>query len=143
MTIPAYPLTLFYDSYCPLCVSEMNVLRELDVHDRLRFEDIHAPEFAQRFPHIDPMAADRILHGEYADGRIIFGLDVTHQSWAAVGKKPWIAVLRWPLIRWVADLGYRVFARHRYSFSFLLTGKRRCERCVIDHKTDDREPHSP
>lgn len=132
MTASSYPLTLFYDSYCPLCVSEMALLRELDTQHRLRFEDIHAPDFIQRFPHIDPKAADRILHGEFADGQLIFGLDVTHQSWAAVEKKPWLGVLRWPLVRWFADLAYRLFARHRYTVSYLLTGTRRCERCVID-----------
>jgi len=119
-------LTLFYDSYCPLCATEMDQLRELDKQQRLRFEDIHAADFAERYPDIDPQAADRILHARYADGRMIYGLDVTHQAWKLVGKHRWIAILRWPVIRWFADIGYRFFARYRYGISFVLTGQRRC-----------------
>lgn len=119
-------LTLFYDSYCPLCAAEMDQLRRLDTQARLRFEDIHGADFSQRYPDIDPLAADRILHARYADGRMIYGLDVTHQAWALVGKQRWLAVLRWPVIRWFADIGYRLFARYRYGISFILTGQRRC-----------------
>ena len=130
MNTKPFPLTIFYDSFCPLCVAEMKQLSELDSAHRLRLEDIHAPEFTRRFPHIDVKAAGRVLHAQYANGELIFGLDVTHQSWAAVGRKRWIAILRWPVIRWFSNLGYRLFARYRYEFSYLLTGTRRCERCV-------------
>lgn len=125
-------LTLFYDSYCPLCAQEMDELRRLDSRSqnpRLAFEDIHADDFQSRYPEIDPVAADRILHARYDDGRMIYGLDVTHQAWRLVGKKRWLALLRWPVLRWFADMGYRFFARNRYGISFLLTGRRRCEPC--------------
>jgi predicted DCC family thiol-disulfide oxidoreductase YuxK len=123
-------LTLFYDSYCPLCVAEMNELARLDQHTRLLFADIHSPDFSARYPDIDAQAADRLLHGRYTDGRMIYGLDVTHQAWALVGRQRWLALLRWPVIRWFADLGYHFFARYRYGISFLLTGRRRCQPCA-------------
>lgn len=123
-------LTLFYDSYCPLCAAEMDMLRDLDTNGNLSLVDIHDDDFATRFPTIDPVAADRVLHGLYDDGTMIYGLDVTHQAWRAVGKKPWLAMLRLPIIRWFADMGYLVFANNRYTISWLLTGKKRCEPCV-------------
>lgn len=119
-------LTLFYDSYCPLCAAEMDQLRRFDEQGRLRFEDIHADDFSARYPTVDPVAADRVLHAQYDDGQMIYGLDVTHQAWALVGRHRWLAVLRWPIIRWFADLGYRFFARYRYGISLVLTGQRRC-----------------
>ena len=131
-----FPLTLFFDSYCPLCVAEMNQLEALDVKGSLRFEDIHAEDFVNRFPHIDPKAADEKLHAEYADGQLILGLDVTCQAWSSVGKKTWLVVLRWPVIRWFANMAYWVFARNRYSLSYLFTGVRRCERCSISRSSD-------
>lgn len=130
-------LTLFYDGYCPLCVAEMRQLQALNARRQnpaLEFADIHAPGFAARYPDIDPVAADRILHGRFEDGRMIYGLDVSHQAWRAVGKKPWLALLRWPLIRWFADIAYWIFARHRYRISWLLTGQQRCSPC-----TDSRQ----
>ncbi|MEQ8314924.1 MAG: DUF393 domain-containing protein [Gammaproteobacteria bacterium] len=136
MSSKSYPLTLFFDSACPLCAIEMRQLQQLDKDGNLRFEDILAPGFAERFPHIDPVKADRILHAEYADGQLIYGLDVTQQSWAAVNRKRWLAVLRWPVIRWLADIAYGIFARNRYTISYWLTGTRRCEPCASAQKSD-------
>ena len=123
-------LTVFYDGYCPLCVAEMKQLAELDSQGQLVFEDIQASNFSDRYPHIDPIEADRVLHAEYEYGRMIYGLDVTHQVWATVGKKPWLAIIRWPVIRWFADIGYRIFANNRYTISYWFTGQKRCETCA-------------
>lgn len=124
-------LTLFYDSCCPLCVAEMERLQALDHDNNLSFEPIDAPDFSVRFPQIDVEAADRILHAQYSDGRMLYGLDVTHQAWSLVGRHRWLKILRWPIVRWFADLAYLIFARHRYTFSYLLTGNRRCASCSI------------
>lgn len=129
-------LTVFYDGSCPLCVAEMRQLRTLDdARDgpaRLQLEDILQVDFRQRYPHIDPMQADRILHGQLSDGRVLVGLDVTCLAWQLVGRKPWLQILRWPVLRWFADLAYRLFARNRFRLSWLLTGQRRCRSCRID-----------
>ena len=133
-------LTIFYDGYCPLCVAEMQQLEGLDTKGRLRFEDIQAEDFCACFPDIDPQAADRILHARYSDGRLIYGLDVTYQAWSLVEQKRWLAVLRWPIVRWFADIGYRLFAKHRYRVSYWLTGQARlsgkpCKSCGLDSQS--------
>ncbi|MFT4651890.1 MAG: putative DCC family thiol-disulfide oxidoreductase YuxK [Porticoccaceae bacterium] len=122
-------LTIFYDAGCPLCAAEINHLERLDSENKIAFEDIYAPLFDERFPHIDQQEADRILHGEWSDGRMIYGLDVTYFSWSLVGKRHWVAILHWPFIKPVANLGYRFFARYRHRISSLVTGKPRCGRC--------------
>ncbi|MCB1671110.1 MAG: DUF393 domain-containing protein [Gammaproteobacteria bacterium] len=119
-------ITMFYDSSCPLCVAEINQLRSLDRNGALRFVDIHASDFLARWPHIDPLAANRKLHAQCADGTMLYGLDVTVAVWASVGRHRWLKLLRLPGIRWFADLGYRFFARHRATLSLLLTGRRHC-----------------
>ncbi|MBO6751494.1 MULTISPECIES: thiol-disulfide oxidoreductase DCC family protein [Spongiibacter] len=119
-------LTLFYDGRCPLCVAEMRRLAELDSGARLIFEDINHADFSDRYPHIDPIAANRILHGQTNTGEMLYGLDVSCLAWKVVGKHRWMAALRWPVIRWFADIGYRWFARHRYTLSRYLTGQPRC-----------------
>ena len=126
-----YPLTIFYDSKCPLCAAEMRQLKALDQARRLITVDIHEPGFSSAYPHIDRQAADRILHAQFSNGELIFGLDVTHQAWRAVGRKPWLALLRMKGVRLIADIAYRIFARHRYTISYLLTGQRRCETCEV------------
>ncbi len=128
-------LTIFYDAGCPLCASEINHLARLDKRNKLAFEDIYAPLFSERFPHINLTKADLILHGQWQNGAMIYGLDVTYHSWDLVGKGHWVAILRWPIFKQIAQLGYRFFARYRHRISALVTGKARCERCDVSGST--------
>lgn len=125
-------LTIFYDSYCPLCSAEINQLKAYDSNHRLSFEDIHAVDFAQRYPYIDKVEANKLLHGQLSNGDMIYGLDVTCMAWKAVGKHRWLSILRWPVIRWFSDRAYLFFARHRNTISSLVTGKNKdlnCQSC--------------
>ena len=110
-------LRIYYDGLCPLCLREMQHLKRLDQAQRLDLQDINATDFVERFPHIDRMHADRILHGELADGRLLYGLDVTVLAWRIVGRGHWVSFLRWPLVRPLADRAYLFFARHRHRIS--------------------------
>jgi predicted DCC family thiol-disulfide oxidoreductase YuxK len=122
-------LRIFFDSYCPLCVNEMNQLKALDINNHLAYADIHAPDFQFEFPHIDPLKANTFLHAENENGDMLYGLDVTCKAWALVNHHRWIKVLRWPVIRWFSNFVYRLFAKNRYTISYWLTGQRRCETC--------------
>jgi predicted DCC family thiol-disulfide oxidoreductase YuxK len=63
----------------------MDHLQRTDVHHAIAFENIYADDFTSRFPSIDRQEADRILHGQLADGEVITGLDVTYRAWCLVG----------------------------------------------------------
>ncbi len=133
-------LRLFYDGLCPLCVAEMNTLKSYDTHKKLCFEDIHLPEFGERFPDLNKQQLNDRIHGQLPDGTLVSGLDVTYLAWKFVGKGWVYAPLRWPVIKWFADALYLVFARHRYTISYLLTGKRRCQPCIsASCQVDKRE----
>lgn len=118
-------LTLFYDGFCPLCLAEMNRLKVYDIQHRLLFEDIHQPDFQTRYPQLSHQVLNARIHGQLEDGTMITGLDVTYLAWKLVGKGWVYAPLRWPIIRWFADRAYLIFAKHRYTISYLLTGKKR------------------
>ncbi|MCE3028457.1 MULTISPECIES: thiol-disulfide oxidoreductase DCC family protein [unclassified Salinicola] len=133
-------LTLFYDGACPLCVHEITHLRRLDRHRRIRFEDIHAADFSQRWPDVDPADASAILLGYYR-GERLRGLDVTHRAWSLVGRGWLTAPLRWPLVKPLADRVYRWFAPRRYLLSGWLTGRQRCAPCDSGQcRIDDDAP---
>lgn len=130
-------LSIFYDSQCPLCVMEMRSLKARDLNGLISLEDIWQEDFSQRFPHIDPAAANQILHAIDDKGRLLLGLDVTAEAWALVGINRY-RILRWPIVKFLADFLYRCFARHRYSFSKLLTGQARLcssDSCSVSPKT--------
>jgi predicted DCC family thiol-disulfide oxidoreductase YuxK len=81
-----FPLTIFYDGYCPLCSIEMNKLKHLDKQQNIHFIDIQEPSFVVDYPHLDWQALDARIHGYLADGTLISGLDVTYLAWKLVGK---------------------------------------------------------
>lgn len=120
-------VTLFYDGHCPLCMKEINVLRRYNQHQNLKLVDIHSPEFDTLYPQIDKQAADERLHAIGHNGQILTGLDANVAVWQAVGKHKWLRALRWPVIRWFADRGYRLFAKHRHTLAAWLTGQARCD----------------
>lgn len=122
-------LIVFYDSQCPLCRAELDHLKKFDRDRLISLEDLHAPNFADRFPFIDVVKANRVLHGQLANGEMIYGLDVTVKAWGLVNKYRWLKVLRWPLMRTVSDLFYKIFARYRNQISALLLQQKQCDRC--------------
>lgn len=125
-------LTLFYDGYCPLCVAEMNKLKQYDSNAWLDFVDIQSPLFGESYPDMNWQQLNDRIHGMLPDGRLLSGLDVTYLAWKLVGKGWVYAPLRWPVLAWFADAAYGVFAKHRYRISFLLTGKKRLTAPVCD-----------
>lgn len=98
-----------------------------DPDDRIELVDLNAEHFSVRFGYIDKDYANTILHGETASGEILLGLDVTCKARGLTGTRPWVQVLRLPLIKPIADWCYLRFAKHRYRISYLLTGKARCD----------------
>ncbi|GJM11850.1 MAG: thiol-disulfide oxidoreductase [Pseudohongiella sp.] len=123
-------MTLFFDGQCPLCSAEMRELERLDCFGLLNLVDLHREDFAQLYPHVDPEKAISILQAQLSDGSMLFGIDANVKAWQLVGKKKWLQILRWPLVRVIADLAYLFFARNRSLISFLLTGQKRCNVCV-------------
>ncbi|WP_196221198.1 thiol-disulfide oxidoreductase DCC family protein [Sansalvadorimonas verongulae] len=119
-----FPVTLFYDGGCPICMREINWLNRKDTRRRLRLVDINQEGFHQNYPDLEPAALDRLIHAKLGDGRIVTGMDATLAAWEAVGLGAWITPLRWPLLRPLADFGYRHFANNRHTlarrFAFLL-----------------------
>ena len=128
-------LIIFYDSLCPLCTSEMDRLKELDRHNKLAFASLQDPNTLQAHPDLDAQLAMTILQGKLPNGEYIQGLDVTHKAWSAVGKGYLTVVLRLPILKWVFDKFYLMFASNRYRISAWLTGQAYnadCDRCVLN-----------
>lgn len=131
-------MIIFYDALCPLCNLEMKHLRQADTQHRLTLEDLNAEDFSQRFPHIDPSKAMNLLHGQTQYGKIIYGLDVTYQAWKTVGKHRWLVILRLPVIKFFADIGYTFFAKHRQTISRILMPKSQHIQCNDNQCSPDK-----
>ncbi|GEM_PF-130585 len=103
--------TLFYDGQCPLCLREMDKLRQVRGDD-IALVDIHTLE------NDSPVSADtllRTLHLKRADGHWLKGADANVAAWEGTQQQRWLRVLRWPIIRSLVDLGYKLWAGWRYE----------------------------
>lgn len=112
-----YPLTLLYDAACPVCALEMDHLRARNGAARLAFVDISQPGFDPTPYGASLAAMDAEIHGYWADGTPVRGLEALRLAYAAVGlgwvlRPTGLAPLR-PLF----DAGYRLFARYRRPIS--------------------------
>ena len=115
---------MFYDGHCPLCIKEISYLNKHDSQRNLKLVDIQSDQFSDSYPNLDKNTLDARLHGLTQDGRIITGLDVTYLAFKYIGKGWIYAPLRWPIIRIAADYGYNIFAKHRHTLAYWLTGKK-------------------
>lgn len=114
---------VFFDGECPLCVREIQLLRKLDRHERLRFTDIAQPTFDPSTTGKDWQTLMDRIHGRMPDGTVIEGFEVFRQLYAAVGFGWLVAVTRLYGLSHLCEWSYRVFARNRLK----LTG-----RCIKD-----------
>ncbi|WP_105258747.1 thiol-disulfide oxidoreductase DCC family protein [Pseudoalteromonas sp. T1lg88] len=127
-------LTLFYDGNCPMCAAEIRKLKGCAHEGALVLIDINNDEDLSPFPMIDYHAALNTLHALDEKGQILLGLDANVAVWRAVGKYPWLRVLRWPLIRIVADCCYRIFANNRHRIAGWLSTRACKEQCAVGER---------
>lgn len=117
-----YPLTVFYDASCPLCVREMAALRTRDRHGRLELVDCSAPEFSDEGLRAEGITREklmRLIHVRDAHGRWLVGVPGLEAVYRAVGRERaarlWGSRHLHPLVRPL----YAWVARHRQTLSRL------------------------
>ena len=112
----AYPLTIFYESDCPLCNAEMTNLRLRDTRGLLRFEDVSAAGFERVPPATTREALLEAIHAQRADGTVVKGVDAFVLAYRAVGLGWVAAAAQRPLVHAIADRAYAGIARNRHRF---------------------------
>ncbi len=114
-----WEIEVFYDGDCPLCRREVDMLTRWDRQGRIRRTNIAAPDFSAESIGISQERLMAEIHGRLPDGTWLTGVEVFRRLYSAVGLRWLVAPTRWPGIRWILDLGYGLFARHRLR----LTGR--------------------
>jgi predicted DCC family thiol-disulfide oxidoreductase YuxK len=113
-----WQIRVLYDGECPLCTREIRFLERRDRgRGRIHFEDIADPAFDPAAYGLDDRQLMARIHGVIPDGSVVEGVEVFRRAYAAVGMGWLLAPTRWPVLRSLADLAYRVFARNRLRWT--------------------------
>ena len=116
--IENWRIKVLYDGDCPLCSREIDFLAARDRgRGRIAFEDIAAPAFDPAGYGLEAADLMARIHGVLPDGRVIEGVEVFRQAYAAVGLGWLVAPTRWPGLRSLSDRAYRIFARNRLRWT--------------------------
>jgi predicted DCC family thiol-disulfide oxidoreductase YuxK len=116
-----YPLTIYYDSACPICSTEMGTLMSLDVDHRLVLFDGAggALDAACIEAGLSSQQLLAIIHARDADGRWIEGIDVFVAAYRAAGLSALASLFADRRLRPIWDRVYPWIARNRYRLSRL------------------------
>ncbi len=105
--------TLYYDGKCALCAHEINLLKKWQ-RGKLSLIDIHRAS-ASQLAEVNRSQIEllSVLHLRTKSGDVLTGLDATARAWSHTVFGFLFALLRWPLIRPVADYVYQRWAVNR------------------------------
>jgi len=112
MKLIQYPLTIYYDGACPMCRSEMETLKETDIHHKLILVDCSDSNLS--LPESCPVTREAMMeriHAIDANGQWIKSTEVFAAAYAASGYQKlaalWANQTLTPLLSrlypWVAD----------------------------------------
>jgi predicted DCC family thiol-disulfide oxidoreductase YuxK len=121
ITSDNWQINLLYDGDCPLCVREVNFLRQKD-HGRglVKFTDIADDRYsAEQNGGVDYATAMGRIHAVLADGTVIKNVEVFRQVYRVLGIGWIYAPTGWPIVGPVVDWLYGVWANWRLA----LTGR--------------------
>ncbi|MEM8604481.1 MAG: DUF393 domain-containing protein [Cyanobacteria bacterium P01_H01_bin.121] len=118
---PDWQIKLLYDGECPLCLREVNFLRQKDAGRGLvAFVDIADPNYtAAEHGDVDFATAMGRIHAVLPDQTVICDVEVFRRVYQILGMGWLYAPTRLPVLRQVADGLYGVWAKWRLQ----LTGR--------------------
>ena len=104
------PLTVWFDSACPLCQREIALMRRLDRRGAITFVDACAPDVACPIDRADLLTR---LHAQ-ENGKLLSGAAAFAAMWRAIPLlRPLGIVAGWPPLTPVFEIAYRGFLRLR------------------------------
>lgn len=118
-TTASWPLTLYYDGQCPLCLREIQMFLKRNQRGRLQLLDISATA-TEPLPGLTREQMLDCLHASFGDGRVVSGIDATYWSYCAVGLGWLVKPLAWRWARPFWQWSYRQFCQLRPHLTKIL-----------------------
>lgn len=116
---PEWPLTLYYDGECPLCLREIRMFQGRNHQGRLELVDIAQPS-VMPLPGLSRADMLDCLHAQFSDGKLVTGVDATYWSYRSVGLDWLVMPLSWSWARPFWLWAYRQFCRLRPTLARII-----------------------
>lgn len=109
-------ITVFYDGICGLCSKEINHYRKIAPDGIFNWLDITKSPGELKAEGISLAQGLELLHAKAPDGTLHIGVDAFILIWKQLKRWRLLAILiSLPVIRQLADIAYRAFARWRFK----------------------------
>ena len=105
--------SVYYDGACPLCRAEIGLYQKAEGAEALDFVDVSQPDV--KLP--EGLSRDAALgrfHARGPDGRLVSGGAAFAALWSQLPRWRLLGrIARWPILRSLLELTYRVFLKLR------------------------------
>lgn len=134
---PTWQIELLYDGECPLCLREVNFLKQRDGGRGLvSFVDIAAPDYdPAAHGNVDFATAMGRIHAVLPDGSTIQNVEVFRRVYEILGMGWVYAATKWPVIGPLVDRAYDFWADRRLAW----TGRPDLETLVAERAACSRD----
>ncbi|OGI67310.1 hypothetical protein A3A05_03340 [Candidatus Nomurabacteria bacterium RIFCSPLOWO2_01_FULL_41_12] len=112
----SYPITVFYDGTCRMCIAQISKFQKADSKKRLIFIDASKPNFNQEKAGLMGESIERYIYAKDPVGHLVRGIDAFIWMWTATDRKFLAWFINLPLIKQLGKLIYRLISRSRYLF---------------------------
>eukprot|EP00963_Diacronema_lutheri_P013358 scaffold2636_cov340-Pavlova_lutheri.AAC.20 len=111
-------LCILYDSDCPACRKEVDMLQSRDQGKRLKFTDIADPSYeAQENGGVSYERAMRRIHAITEEGQVVTGIDAFRRAYENVGLGWVYAPTKIKAVQALAEKAYNVWAEYRLKLA--------------------------
>jgi predicted DCC family thiol-disulfide oxidoreductase YuxK len=111
----SYPITVFYDGACRMCVAQIRNFREKDKEKRLFFVDISRPDFDAKKYGLENASLQKYIYARDATGRLARGVDAFIWMWRACNQNFLAFFAGLPVLKQLGKLSYRLISFLRYK----------------------------
>jgi predicted DCC family thiol-disulfide oxidoreductase YuxK len=109
-TMPDKPVTVWYDSACPLCIREIGLMRRLDRAERINFVDAVNPDNSCPIDRAEILARFHAME----NGTLLSGAAAFAAMWRVIpALRPLGLLAKLPGALWLLERAYLGFLRIR------------------------------
>ncbi|KAI3761348.1 hypothetical protein L1987_51761 [Smallanthus sonchifolius] len=129
---PNWKVKMLYDGDCPLCMREVNMLKERNKnYNAINFVDIGSDDYSPEDNQgLDYETAMGKIHAIMSDGTIVTNVEAFRKLYEAVGLGWVYAITKYEPVATIADAVYGVWAKYRLH----VTGRPPLEEVLMARK---------